>query len=411
MLRHGFGWLWGFLFLAACGGGGPEIDDSGNTTTRDANGVAACTATAGVNLATHLVADGFRRPIFVTSPPNDPRLFVVEQGGVIHIVSGTQVLGPAFLGIANRVLSVGSEQGLLGLAFHPDFAVNGRFFVHYTAKESDQGEGAAVIAEFRVSDADPNRADFDSERRILEVAHADFENHNSGMIAFGPDGYLYIGTGDGGSGGDPFNNGQNLDALLGKILRIDVDGGEPYEIPPSNPFVGTAGAREEIWAYGLRNPWRFSFDRMLGDLYIGDVGQAFWEEIDVQPAASAGGENYGWDHMEGAHCYDPMVDCDMVGKTLPVTEYMHMNDRCSVTGGYVYRGECLTDYQGQYFFGDVCTNETWTMPAGMPEEMPEEITENLAADLSGISSFGENADGELFIVSLYNGRVYQVIPE
>ncbi|MBF8285408.1 MAG: hypothetical protein HW378_4323 [Anaerolineales bacterium] len=247
------------------------------------------------------------------------RLFVIEQPGRIRIVENGELLPDPFLDIEPLVNSRGNEQGLLGLAFYPDYAANGLFFVNYTDVNGD-----TVVARYAVSADDPSRADPASAKIILQVDQP-FPNHNGGDLVFGPDGYLYIGLGDGGSGGDPQGNGQNLNALLGKMLRIDVNHGDPYAIPPDNPFAGRAGARPEIWAYGLRNPWRYSFDRATGDLYIADVGQNAYEEVDFQPADSRGGENYGWNKYEGFHAYDGGATD---GLTMPVAEYAHAVGGC-----------------------------------------------------------------------------------
>ncbi len=365
--------------------------------------VAQCTPINTTNLALEEVANGFANPLLLTSPPGDPRLFVVERTGQIQIIDGGVRALRAFLDIGSKVQTAESEQGLLGLAFHPDYASNGRFFVNYIDKTSDD----TVIAEYAVS-SDRNLASA-TEKRLLTIVQPDW-NHNGGMLAFGPDGYLYIGVGDGGSGGDPSNYAQRTTELLGSILRIDVNGAAPYAIPASNPFAsGANGSKAEIWAYGLRNPWRFSFDRSTGDLYIGDVGQADWEEINVQPAGSGGGENYGWRVMEGAHCFNPSSGCDMTGKVMPVAEYDHTGGACSVTGGYVYRGSCLTAMQGQYFYGDFCNNKIWTL--GWPgDTTPVDRTSNLDPSfaLGGISSFGEDAFGELYVIS-YSGRIFKIV--
>jgi len=340
-------------------------------------------------------------------------LFVVEQRGVIQIIDGQTVTGPAFLGIADRVRDEGGEQGLLGLAFHPAFATNGRFFVHYSAEESAAGAGASVIAEFTVSSTDPNLADPTSERRLLEVAQP-FSNHNAGMLAFSPaDGFLYVGMGDGGSGGDPRENGEDTSTLLGSLLRLGVDGPAPYGIPQGNPFEGspngTLDPRPEIWAFGLRNPWRFSFDAANGDLYIGDVGQGSFEEIDYQPATSVGGENYGWNTMEGRACFDPEVGCDETGRVLPVSVYGR-DAGCSVTGGYVYRGTCMTDMVGEYVFGDYCTDTAWAANlAGIQNDAPRDISQGFGASINGGSSFGEGANREIFVTSLRSGEVFQLV--
>jgi glucose/arabinose dehydrogenase len=280
------------------------------------------------------------------------RLFVVEKAGRIRVLENGALLGAPLLDIAGRVGSQQSEQGLLGLAFHPAFAQNGQFYVNYTDLQGD-----TVVSRFSMpagwTPGSPPVADPGSEMPLLKLDQP-AGNHNGGHLAFGPDGYLYIGTGDGGGAGDRYGNGQNGATLLGAMLRIDVDGGEPYVIPADNPFVGDPGVRDEIWALGLRNPWRYSFDRLTGDLWIADVGQNVYEEVDFQPAAHTGGWNYGWPIMEGNHCFPADVSCDRAGLTLPLLEYDHTLG-CSITGGYVYRGQEFSDFQGVYVFGDFCT--------------------------------------------------------
>jgi glucose/arabinose dehydrogenase len=297
-----------------------------------------------------------------------------------------------------------NEQGLLGLAFHPDYGQTGRFFVFYTAKES----GANVVSQFLVSAADPNAADPGSEEVLLEVSDR-FRNHNGGMIDFGPDGYLYVGMGDGGSSNDPDNNGQDLTTLLGAMLRLDVDGGNPYAIPPDNPYVGAGGEnppREEIWLSGLRNPWRWSFDRRTGDLYIADVGQGALEEVNVIPAGQSG-LNLGWKLMEGTNCNQ--ADCSAF--TPPVHVYGR-NLGVSITGGYVYRGTCAPDLDGRYFFGDWASERIWTFVyQGGEATAVQEVTSALdpGGVIDGLSSFGQDATGELYVVSLYGGEVYRIV--
>jgi glucose/arabinose dehydrogenase len=275
------------------------------------------------------VAVGLANPVAITNAGDGSgRLFITLQAGRIVIYDGTRVLPTPFLDITPLVSS-GGERGLLSVAFHPNYRTNGVFFVDYT-----NTDGNTVIARYSVSQ-DANIADPNSAAILLTITQP-FANHNGGQLQFGPDGYLYIGMGDGGSGGDPSNNAQNLGTLLGKILRIDVDGASPYAIPADNPFVGVPSTLPEIWAYGLRNPWRFSFDRLTGDLFIADVGQDSWEEVDFQPAGSQGGENYGWRLMEGNHCYNPPTNCDPGGLTPPILEYEHgTNDAngCSISGG------------------------------------------------------------------------------
>jgi glucose/arabinose dehydrogenase len=349
------------------------------------------------------IAAGLASPVDVQSAPGDrARLLVVEQPGRIRIVRAGGAVGAVpFLDIVDRV-GGGGERGLLGLAFHPSFAQNGRFFVNYTDRS-----GHTHIAEFRATPgsdvADPN-----SERLILFVSQP-FANHNGGALAFGNDGMLYIALGDGGSGGDPLGNGQSLLTHLGKILRIDVDRATPFAVPPDNPFVATAGAIPAIWAYGLRNPWRFAFDRLTGDLYIGDVGQNALEEVDVGLASRRGGENYGWSVMEGNRCFRPATGCPTAGLTMPVLVYGR-NDGCSITGGVVYRGCRLPGYHGTYFYADYCTGmiRSFRMVNGQATDQ-RDWTAALGRGLGSITSFGVDADGEVLIVD-HDGEVYRVIP-
>jgi glucose/arabinose dehydrogenase len=338
-----------------------------------------------LTLRLQTVASGFASPVYLTSPPGDARLFVVEQPGRIRIIRNGQVLSRPFLDITARVGS-GGERGLLGLAFHPDYASNGFFFVNFTDRNGD-----TRVERFRVS-ANPDSADAATARLIIGQAQP-FANHNGGEIMFGPDGRLYIGLGDGGSGGDPQNNGQNRNTLLGKILRIDVNGAEPYVIPPDNPFAGQASARGEIWAWGLRNPWRFAFDRVAGMMYIADVGQNAYEEINVAPAAQ-GGLNYGWRIMEARHCYDA-GSCNMGGLTQPVLEYGH-GDGCSVTGGFVYRGTRMPDVVGHYFYSDYCSGwvRSFRWANGNVTQQRD-----WALDAGSVLSFGEDAGGELYLLT------------
>ncbi len=337
------------------------------------------------------VVTGLTRPLYLThAGDSSGRLFVVGQSGAILVIQDGALLPEPFLDVSGLVspdaLGSGySERGLLGLAFHPAYAKNGRFFINYTDVNGD-----TAIAEYTVSADDPNRADPASARVILQVAQP-FANHNGGQLAFGPDGYLYIGLGDGGSGGDPQGNGQNRFALLGKILRIDVDSAEPYAVPPDNPFADGANSAPEIWALGLRNPWRFSFDRATGDLYIGDVGQGDWEEISFQPAGSPGGINFGWNAMEGNHSFGGGATPDMVP---PIVEYSH-NDGCSVTGGYVYRGEAIPDLQGVYLYGDWCSGIVW---GAYRDEAGAWQTVELMGTFRHITSFGEDEAGELYLL-------------
>jgi glucose/arabinose dehydrogenase len=347
-----------------------------------------------------LVASQLSSPLLVTAPPGDTaRVFIVEQTGRIRIVRNDTLLPTAFLNVS-ALISCCGEQGLLGLAFHPQYATNGYFYVNYT-----NAAGNTQVVRYHVS-SNPDSADAASASPVLSQAQP-FPNHNGGMLAFGPDGFLYVGLGDGGSGGDPQGNGQNLGTWLGKILRIDVSGAGPYAVPPSNPFVGRAGALPEIWAWGLRNPWRFSFDRLTGDLYIGDVGQSAFEEIDVEVAPSAGGRNYGWNVMEGKSCY-AAATCVTTGLTLPVLDYPHTQG-CSVTGGYVYRGTRLPALAGMYLFADYCNG--WVHGIRPLIGSVFKVTDWPRLAPGGtISSFGEDARGELYVVSHQPGAVFRIVP-
>jgi glucose/arabinose dehydrogenase len=333
------------------------------------------------------VVTNLDNPVFV-GHAGDDRLFVVEQPGRIRVLRDRSVGRRPFLDIAERV-AFGGERGLLGLAFHPDYRQNGRFFVNYTRR----ADGATVVAEYRVSPAPDLAA---GAERILLFVPQPYPNHNGGMIAFGPDRLLYVGMGDGGSAGDPQDRAQNLDDLLGKMLRIDVDAGTPYGIPADNPLAG-AGGRAEIYAWGLRNPWRFSFDRARGDLWAGDVGQNSWEEIDVVRR----GRNYGWRVMEGNHCFRVRTGCATEGLEPPVTEYRNGGGRCSVTGGYVYRGRRIAGLAGTYVYGDYCSGEVFGWADGASQVL---LSTGLA-----ISSFGEDRDGELLVVDL-RGGIYRLVP-
>lgn len=344
------------------------------------------------------VADGFERPVVITHA-HDARLFVVEQGGVVQLVKDGEVQRVPFLDITDRVRA-GGERGLLGLAFPTDHAASGRFYAYYT----DQ-DGNSVLSRFSLA-GEPDRADPGSEEVLLRVEQP-YSNHNGGQLSFGPDGYLYLGLGDGGSGGDPQGNGQRLDTLLGTLLRLDVDVDDGYAIPADNPFAGTDGARPEIWAYGLRNPWRFSFDRDTGDLFIADVGQNAYEEINLQPAGSQGGENYGWNTMEAEHCFQPPRDCDTSGLVLPIFSYPHgPRWGSSITGGYRYRGENVPDLQGAYVFGDFSSGRVWALR----EDGGAWSAEPLFEDGFPLSTFGEDAAGELYLADYARGIVYRVGP-
>jgi glucose/arabinose dehydrogenase len=357
---------------------------------------------SGVRLAE--VATGLSFPLYLTTPPGDAhRLFIVEKTGAIRILKDGTLLPTPFLDLTAQV-SGGSEQGFLGLAFPPDYATSGRFVVHYT-----DPAGNTRLSVFQLS-GDPDVANPASEQVIL-TAEQPFSNHNGGQIAFGPDGFLYLGLGDGGGGNDPQGRGQDLSDLLGSILRLDVSPGNSYTVPADNPFVGQQPAtRAEIWSYGLRNPWRFSFDRATGDLYIGDVGQDLLEEIDVAPASEGSGKglNYGWSIMEGNRCLGG-GSCDQSGLTLPVYQYSHAGGNCSVIGGYVDRGSAIPDLQGTYFFGDFCTGAVHSLRYA--QGAAADVTDWPALHTSGpLTSFGEDDAGELYVLES-SGRVSRIVPD
>ncbi len=330
-----------------------------------------------------LIAGGLNRPVDI-QPANDStgRLFIIEKYGVIRVYENGGLLTEPYLNITDRVDDSGNEMGLLGLVFHPDYEQNGFFYVNYTGDR-----GNTRISRFQASG---NSADASSETILLMVEQP-FPNHNGGALAFGPDGYLYAGLGDGGLAGDPYKNGQNTTTLLGKILRIDVNNGNPYAIPSDNPFGN------EVWAYGLRNPWRFSFDRATGDLWIGDVGQGEWEEVDYLPVGSQGGANFGWSIMEGNHGYDGQAQPALL---LPAVEYSHNEGGCSITGGYVYRG-AMPEWEGIYFYGDYCTGYIW----GLFHSNGAWQNQLLFDTDVTITSFGQDESGEIYLAS-DNGSIY-----
>lgn len=356
-------------------------------------------------LGLDVIVDGLAEPVDL-APAGDGtgRLFVVEQAGRVRVVVNGRLMDRPFLDIAGRIAS-GGERGLLGLALHPGFPNDPRLFVNYTDLTGD-----TVVAEYRLDEADSGQADPASERILLQVKQP-YPNHNGGGLAFGPDGRLYIATGDGGAGEDPHENGQRFDTLLGKILRIDVDeprdGEAPaYRVPPDNPFVAVAGAAPEIWLTGLRNPWRIRFDAQTGDLWIGDVGQGEWEEIDVARAGE-GGLNFGWNRMEGAHCFEPRTGCETTGLTLPIAEYGH-DLGCAVVGGVVVRDPRQPLLDGRYLFGDACTGALWVLdPAGDgPKAAP------LAA-MTGrqITSIVQADDGTVVATALGSGELVSITAE
>jgi glucose/arabinose dehydrogenase len=338
--------------------------------------------------------DGFNDPLLLTHA-GDERLFIVEQDGLIWVIEDGQKVQEPFLDIRHLVSVEPNERGLLGLAFHPNYDETGRFFVNYTNLR-----GNTTISSFFTS-SNRNKADTTSESILLEI-NQPFSNHNGGGIAFGPDSYLYIGTGDGGSAGDPNGFGQNLNVLLGKMLRLDIDSQQPYAIPADNPFIDKDGLGE-IWAYGLRNPWRFSFDALTGDLYMGDVGQNAWEEVNFQSADSQGGLNYGWNIMEGSHAFS---EGDQTGLTLPVAEYDHSRG-CSITGGVVVRDSQLPGWEGVYLYGDYCSGQIW----GLIRDEGGGWT-NLSLYESGvrISSFGLDSSNRVYLVD-HGGKIYRLDPQ
>jgi glucose/arabinose dehydrogenase len=323
------------------------------------------------------------------------RLFVVEQGGIIRVIKAGKLLATPFLNLTNIVHS-GGEEGLLGLAFHPAYKTNGRFFVNYTRVVS--GQHQTIIAEYHVSSTNKDVAD--PTGAILLKVNQPFDNHKGGQLVFGPDGYLYIGLGDGGDQGDPLKNGQKLSTLLGKMLRIDVDSGAPYKIPPTNPFIGRTGVKPEIWAYGFRNPWRFSFDLQSKKLYIGDVGQDAYEEIDI---GTIGG-NFGWNVMEGAHCYPIGSTCNQSGKILPIAEVPHPEAE-AIIGGFVYRSTVISGLSGYYVFGDFITGTIW----GLKQVSGTWQRTTLLSTGRAISAFGRDASGTLYVIDYLNGAILKIV--
>lgn len=372
-------------------------------------------AAVPTELEATIVATVDCQPVQVTAPEGDDRLFVVTKPGIINIIEGGDLLDTPFLDIQDLVTGAcdgGSEQGLLGMAFDPDYETNGVFYLNYTGSVDGQGgsSGDTRIVAYQVS-ADPNIADATSASHLLTIAQP-YTNHNGGQILFGPDNMLYISTGDGGSGGDPHNYGQNINVLLGKMLRYQTNGLNPLTIPADNPFVGVAGD-DAIWAYGLRNPWRFSFDRQTGDMWIGDVGQANWEEINFQPANSSGGENYGWRLKEGDHCYNPANNCDPGGLTDPVFEVSHSAGWFSIIGGFVYRGDQIPGLKGYYLFTDWLNSQndqgytviyddegSWASATLNIYDGPSRLWQNVVA-------FGEDGHGELYICAS-NGAIIKI---
>jgi glucose/arabinose dehydrogenase len=377
-------WFVSLAILTGCSGAGSTSDSATPVTSSAAGPREPLVRLQRVAM--------LEEPVALAVRPGDPALYIAEKGGrVVAIRDGT--VDPTPVLDVSREVSLGGEQGLLGLAFSPD---GGSLYVNFTDVDGD-----TRVVSYAMTDG---RADPSSRREVLFVDQP-YSNHNGGNLVFGPDGYLYIGLGDGGSGGDPHGNAQSLGTLLGKMLRIDPrpTDGTPYRIPADNPFVTTPGARPEIWAYGLRNPWRYSFDRATGDLWIGDVGQSAWEEVDRQPASSTGGENYGWNVWEGSHPY--LADGSAPGAIDPVFDYSHSDGGCVVTGGFVYRGAAIPDLVGTYVFADFCMGGI----QGLRFDGGEVVREQLGGTAGTISSFGEDADGELYVLSLV-GWVYRVVP-
>jgi len=331
-----------------------------------------------------------------THSPADKRLFAVQQPGVVKIISEQGQVDPTpFLDISSKLM-YGGEMGLLGLDFHPKYSQNGFFYVYYINKQKQ-----SVLARYQLDTA-TGRADPKSEKVLLTLQQT-FDNHKGGEVQFGPDGFLYVGFGDGGSGGDPNNQAQNKALWFGKILRLDVDRGDPYSVPPSNPYAKEAGSKPEIWAYGLRNPWRFSFDRLTHNLYIADVGQDNYEEVDVQSAASKGGENYGWRCYEGFHAFNTTGCKSADSYVKPLVEYNHANNRCSITGGYVYRGSREPALAGKYFYADYCSDEVF-----YAAQQDGAWTQTLATTVANPTTFGEDSAGELYIVSQKTSEIFRL---
>ena len=401
-----------------CDDGNADDGDGCTSDCRLTDRAAACAGVPsafGEGVASELVTAALDSPTFLTAPPLDPhRVFVTEQAGRVRIIQDGVLLDDPFLSIEDDVLFSG-ERGLLSVAFHPDYATNRRLFVYYVENDT-----RLTIARYEARSDDPNHADPASKRILLRIPHPTFENHNGGQLAFGPDGFLYAGTGDGGGGGDPFENAQDPTRMLGKLLRIVVDVEDPpyRAVPASNPGLGRGKKLGLIWALGVRNPWRFAFDRATGDLYIADVGQDHVEEVDVQPASSTGGENYGWDVFEGSSCFEPTPPADMcpahAGFVFPVVEYTHA-EGCAITGGYVYRGCALPELRGTYFYSDFCSSfvRTFRGVSGGVAQNTEDRSDELAPGggraLNNVVSFGEDARGEVYILD-QDGEVYRIVP-
>jgi glucose/arabinose dehydrogenase len=419
-LRLAFMGLLTFV-LAACavyaGAESPSVQQSppvslgaeGEGTGEEAGAPAANTVLPGATtVALEVVVEGLQQPLFVThAGDGSGRIFVLEKRGIVHLLEGNALAPTPFLNIEDRVRSSGFEQGLLGMAFDPNFVESGFFFVYYT----DQS-GATLLSRFAVDGSEADQADPASEFLVLSMEQP-AANHNGGMIAFGPDGYLYVGPGDGGGANDRFNHGQNPNTLLGAMLRLDVTSNPdvPYTVPDDNPWVEAqlngSEVLDEIWAIGLRNPWRFSFDRVTGDLWIADVGQNRIEEINWTHSDSGGGLNYGWPIMEGSECFQAAT-CETTGLELPVIEYGRQSPHCSVTGGYVYRGEAYPSLAGVYFYSDYCSGYVW---AAVPAEDGTVTSYEVLQSGFQVTSFGEDEAGELYLTDFTNGAVYRIIAE
>jgi hypothetical protein len=400
------------LLLAACGDDDATTSTAVTTTVPPVLGpgptssttepATSTTEAAGplVGLDAETVARGLNNPVFLTAPPGDDRLFVLEKDGIIRIITDDGVADEPFLDIEELVGSDALEQGLLGMAFHPGYAANGRFLLYYT-----NIEGHTRLVEYRVS-TDPDRADPGSARELLG-AEQPGTAHNGGMLLFGPDGYLYVTLGDGGGAGDEFGNAQNAATLLGSILRLDVDNGHPYAIPPDNPFVDDPAAAPEVWVYGLRNPWRIAIDTEAGLLYIADVGQDEWEEVSVVAFDVAAGSNFGWPIVEGFECYRA-ESCETDGMVPPVIAYPH-SEGCSVIGGYVYRGDAIPELQGHYFYGDWCGQWVRSFRFDGTRVVDERDWTNDLGQVGQVQSFGLGGDGEMYVLT-QDGFVLKIVP-
>ena len=388
--------------MTACGGGGSVESDITNTGNTAPSTNPQTVSLPALDVARVFPNVTFSAPLaMLQAPGDDSRWFVVEQGGKVLAFPNDQAVTQLteFIDISDSVV-VGSETGLLGMAFHPQFPSIPQVFLSYTRPGASASRPVSVIARFTSPDGGIT-LDPDSEQEILTLAQP-FSNHNGGNIAFGPDGLFYIGFGDGGSGGDPLGNAQNVSTLFGALLRVDVDGGTPYVIPADNPFAQSSGGeRPEIYAWGFRNPWRWSFDRSTARLWLGDVGQGAWEEVDIVDI----GQNFGWNLREGAHCFPPGSSCSTAGMIDPITEYSHASGRCSITGGYVYRGLQVPDLQGVYLYGDFCSGTLWGL-----REVQDSAPINQVVIETGlnISSFGEGVDGELYVIDR-NGELYRIV--